>query len=92
MGDALHMELREHRSSFIVYFILRILVIVMMILQLMNQNYENVFLCVLTLVLLVGTQFYSGDLPGGASHPSGDYHTDIYFCRGDFWGRSANSI
>ena len=43
MGDALHMELREHRSSFIVYFILRILVIVMMILQLMNQNYENVF-------------------------------------------------
>ena len=57
MGDALHMELREHRSSFIVYFILRILVIVMMILQLMNQNYENVFLCVLTLVLLVGPSF-----------------------------------
>lgn len=47
------MELREHKSSFIVYFTLRFLVIVMMILQLMNRNYENVFLCVLTLMLLV---------------------------------------
>ncbi len=53
MGDALHMELREHRSSFLVYFILRILVIVMMILQVLNRNYENVFLCALTLLLLV---------------------------------------
>ena len=57
MGDALHMELREHRSSFIVYFTLRLLVIVMMILQLMNRNYENVFLCILTLVLLVAPSF-----------------------------------
>lgn len=56
-GDALHMELREHRSSFIVYFTLRLLVIVMMILQLMNRNYENVFLCILTLVLLVAPSF-----------------------------------
>lgn len=53
LGEALHMELREHRSSFIVYFTLRFLVIVMMILQLMNRNYENVFLCLLTLMLLV---------------------------------------
>ena len=53
LGEALHMELREHKSSFIVYFTLRFLVIVMMILQLMNRNYENVFLCVLTLMLLV---------------------------------------
>ena len=47
------MELREHRSSFIVYFTLRILVIVMLVLQLLNRNYENVFLCALTLLLLV---------------------------------------
>ena len=53
LGAALHMELREHKSSFIVYFTLRLLVIVMMILQLLNRNYENVFLCILTLVLLV---------------------------------------
>ena len=53
LGKALHMELREHKSSFIVYFTLRILVIAMLILQLLNRNYENVFLCVLTLLLLV---------------------------------------
>ena len=51
LGEAL--ELREHRSSFIVYFTLRILVIVMLVLQLLNRNYENVFLCALTLLLLV---------------------------------------
>lgn len=53
MGRALHMELREHKSSFIVCFVLRALVILMMILQIFNRNYENVFLCLLTLVLLV---------------------------------------
>ena len=50
---ALYMELREHRSSFIVYFTLRALVIATMVLQLLNRNYENVFLCALTLLLLV---------------------------------------
>lgn len=51
-GAALYMELREHKSSFIVYFTLRGLVIIMLILQLLNRNYENVFLCGLTLLLL----------------------------------------
>ena len=50
---ALDMELREHKSSFIVYFVLRILVIVTMILQFLNGNYENFFLCILTLILLI---------------------------------------
>lgn len=53
MGRALHMELRENKSSFLVYVTLRLLVILMMILQIFNRNYENVFLCVLTLVLLL---------------------------------------
>ncbi len=53
MGRALHMELREHKSSFLVYVTLRLLVILMMILQIFNRNYENVILCVLTLVLLL---------------------------------------
>lgn len=53
LRDALHMELREHRSSFIVYFTLRALVIATMILQILNRNYENVFLCALTLILLI---------------------------------------
>lgn len=50
---ALSMELREHKSSAVVYFTLRALVIIMLVLQLLNGNYENVFLCVLTLLLLV---------------------------------------
>lgn len=53
LSEALYMELREHKSSFIVYFTLRILVIVMLLLQLLNRNYENVFLCALTLILLI---------------------------------------
>lgn len=53
MKRALYMELREHKSSFIVYMTLRVLVILMMVLQFFNRNYENVFLCILTLLLLV---------------------------------------
>lgn len=50
---AMKMELREHKSSFVVYFILRLFVIATMILQFFNGNYENFFLCILTLILLV---------------------------------------
>ncbi|MGN0331659.1 MAG: hypothetical protein ACI4D9_01305 [Lachnospiraceae bacterium] len=57
MKKAIHMELREHRSSFMVYMILRMLVILMMILQVFNRNYENVFLCILTLILLIVPSF-----------------------------------
>lgn len=53
ISKALDMELREHRSSFIVYVILRLFVIVTMILQFLNGNYENFFLCILTLILLI---------------------------------------
>ena len=53
MGKALRMELREYKSSFIVYMTLRALVILVMILQILNRNFENVFLCALTLVLLI---------------------------------------
>lgn len=57
MWKALKMELREHKSSFLVYFILRFFVIAVMILQIFNRNYENVFLCILTLLLLVMPSF-----------------------------------
>ena len=52
MWKAVKMELRQHKSSFAVYIVLRALVILVMIRQIMNQNYENVFLCILTLLLL----------------------------------------
>ncbi len=51
--EALNMELREHKSSFAVYAFLRGFVILAFIRQLINGNYENAFLCVLTLILLV---------------------------------------
>lgn len=46
-------ELRENRSTFLVYLGLRGLVIAMMVLQIFNGNYENVFLCILTLLLMI---------------------------------------
>ncbi len=48
-----HDELREHKWTFIIYTGLRILVILTMILQILNRSYEDVFLCILTLVLLI---------------------------------------
>lgn len=49
---AIKREQREHRSSFIVYLILRLSVIGVMVLQIYNRNYEGFFLCVLTLLLM----------------------------------------
>ena len=54
---ALKMEIREHRSSFLVYFILRLLVLIVLILQILNKNYENAFLCILTLFLFILPSF-----------------------------------
>lgn len=46
-------ELKENRTTFLVYTGLRILVIATLVLQLFNRNYENVFLCILTLFLMI---------------------------------------
>ena len=54
---AIHMELREHKSSFLVFTVLRMLVVVTMVLQFFNKNYENVYPCVLTLLLLIVPSF-----------------------------------
>ena len=53
LWKSINLELREHKSSFIVYILLRVIVIACMILQIFNGNYQNVFLCILTLILLV---------------------------------------
>jgi len=49
---AMDKELREHRSSFIVFNILRVLVLVALVRQLMRGSYESAFFCVLALLLL----------------------------------------
>ena len=50
--EAMDRELREHKSSFIVFSTLRLLVLVVLVRQLMMQHYEAAFFCVLTIVLL----------------------------------------
>lgn len=57
MSQAMGMEIREHKSSFAVYVVLRMLVLAMAILQFFNGNYANVFLCILTLLLLLAPAF-----------------------------------
>lgn len=54
---AMDMERRQNKLSFRVYVVLRALVILALIRQAMNQNFENVFLCALTLLLLTIPSF-----------------------------------
>ena len=49
---AVRMELREHRSSFLIFWTLRTLVLVILVRQAFLGNYESVFFCALTLALL----------------------------------------
>ncbi len=56
LGDILrdaHNEIKKKPGVATVYFLLRLSVIAIMITQIFNRNYENVFLCVLTLILFL---------------------------------------
>lgn len=44
---------KNKKATATVYFVLRILVVIVMIVQFIEENYENVFMCVLTLVLFL---------------------------------------
>lgn len=46
-------ELKQKRTVAVVYILLRFSVIVIMVAQFFNRNFENVFLCMLTLVLFL---------------------------------------
>ena len=50
-------ELHENKSSFVVFSVLRVLIVLVMINQAFNADYENVFLCLVTLVLLLVPYF-----------------------------------
>ncbi len=52
LGQVRH-ALRHKRSVTVVYLTLRLLVIAVMVAQFFNRNFENVFLCLLTLVLFI---------------------------------------
>lgn len=49
--------INQRKGVFVLYLLLRISVILIMIAQFFNQNYENVFLCLLTLVLFMMPTF-----------------------------------
>lgn len=50
--EAMRRELREHKSSFLVFSVLRLLIIVALVRQLMRGGYESAFFCALALGLL----------------------------------------
>lgn len=60
-------QIKANKTTAEVYFVLRVIVIVTMILQFFNGNYENVFYCVLTLILFLMPTFversFNLDLP-----------------------------
>ena len=49
--------IKKHKAVSIVYFVLRLAVILIMIPEIFNRNYNNVFLCILTLVLFMIPSF-----------------------------------
>ncbi len=55
--EALQKELREHKSSFLVFYFLRALVILSLARQIWLGSYESAFFCVLTLLLLIVPSF-----------------------------------
>ncbi len=52
-SEQLRQHIQSKRSVYMIYFTLRFLVLLMLVFQLLNRNYENVALCVLTLVLFL---------------------------------------
>ena len=50
-------QIRNHKGSFFVYIFLRLSVVLVMIAQVFNRDYYNVFLCALTLILFTGPSF-----------------------------------
>lgn len=50
-------HITENRKIFMLYTVLRLLVLVTMIAQFFNGNYQNVFLCILTLILFMVPSF-----------------------------------
>ena len=76
-------EIRAHRSTALVYVTLRVLVIVTMVLQFLNGNYENVFLCLLTLVLFLVPRVRAGHVQGGVAVHVGDHRAAVHLQRGD---------
>ena len=51
-------QIREHKATFAVYLVLRLVVIAVLVLSLVGRRFENVFICSLTLVLFLVPAFF----------------------------------
>ena len=56
--NVLKKQIKSHKKAFAIYVILRVFVILTLVLQLLHKNYENVFLCILTLFLFLLPSFF----------------------------------
>lgn len=76
-------ELTEHKNTFFVYLGLRLLVLGILILQIFHQNYENAFLCILTLILMITPSVIQAtlkvDFKSGISVSTGNHCPHFYF-------------
>lgn len=55
-------RIKAHKVTFVIYVLLRLSVILILIAQLINRNFENVFLCILTLLLFFAPSVLSRTL------------------------------
>ena len=55
-------RVKENKATFIIFTILRVLIVVVMIRSIFIGNYEGVFTCILTLLLLLIPSFLKGAL------------------------------
>ena len=51
-------QIKEHKATFAVYVVLRLLVLAVLVVSLINGRFENVFVCALTLVLFLVPAFF----------------------------------
>ncbi len=51
-------QIKEHKATFAVYVVLRLMVLAVLVLSLIDRRFENVFVCALTLVLFLVPAFF----------------------------------
>lgn len=80
-------QVRENPRLAAVYVILRVLVVLALVAQVFNGNFENVFLCVLTLILFTIPSFIERtiriDIPDTL-----EIIILLFIFAAEFWGRS----
>lgn len=52
-GAKVKEEIKKDRAVFIIYIILRVIVLAVAVLEFLHKDYQGVFYCVLTLILLM---------------------------------------